>query len=277
MERLRELGYVEGHTVLIERRSAEGKFERFGNIISELLRLNVSVIVTTGNPMVRRARELTLPLPIVMAASWTPVEDGLVASLARPGANVTGLTVDAGPEIEAKRLEVLAEAMPRISRVALLGMKADWETLEARAVRAAAVALRMTLLRVEHTPNDYTPAFGEIGRDRPDALFVVKNPPNYAQRHQIIEFTRRSRLPATYPTREFVEAGGLMSYGIRVADLYRRAAEYVDKILKGARPADLPVEQPTHFELAINLKTAKALGLAIPQSLLLRADQVIER
>jgi len=276
VERLRELGHVEGQSVVVERRSAEGKFERFGEIIAELLRLKVRVIVSTGNPMTRRARELTATVPIVMAASWTPVEDGLVASLARPGGNVTGLTVDAGPEIEAKRLAVLAEAVPGVSRVALLGMKADWETLEDRSLRAAAAALGVTLFRVEHTPNDYVPAFGVIGRDRPDALFVVKNPPNYAHRHRIVEFAARSRLPATYPTREFVEIGGLMAYGIRVIDLYRRAAEYVDKILRGAKPADLPVEQPTKFELVINFKTARALGLTIPPSVLVQADQIIE-
>ena len=276
VERLRELGYVEGQSVVVERRSAEGKFERFGEIIAELLRLNVSVIVTTGNPMIKRAKELTATVPIVMGASWTPVEDGLVATLARPGGNVTGLTVDAGPEIEGKRLAVLTEVVPGLSRVALLGMQADWETPEDRSVRAAAAALGVTLRRVEHTPNDYVSAFGVIGRDRPEALFVVKNPPNYAHRHRIIEFAARRRLPAAYPTREFVETGGLMAYGISVVGLYRRAAEYVDKILRGAKPADLPVEQPTRFELVINAKTAKALGLTIPPSVLLRVDQVIE-
>lgn len=276
VKRLRELGHVEGQSVVVERRSAEGKFERFGEIIADLLRLRVSVIVTTGNLMTRQAKELTATVPIVMAASWTPVEDGLVTSLARPGGNVTGLSVDAGPEIEAKRLAVLAEAVPRVSRVALLGMKADWETLEDRSLRAAAAALRVTMFRAEHTPNDYIPAFGVMSRDRPDALFVVKNAPNYAHRQRIVEFAARSRLPATYPTREFVEIGGLMAYGISVVDLYRRAAEYVDKILRGAKPADLPVERPTKFELVINLKTARALGLTIPASVLVRADQTIE-
>jgi putative ABC transport system substrate-binding protein len=275
-ERLRELGYVEGHTVAIERRSAEGRFERFGDIVAELLQLNVRVIVTTGNEMTRRAKELTATVPIVMAASWSPVENGLVASLARPGGNVTGLTVDSDPEVEAKRLEVLKEAIPRLSRIAFLGMAADWESLEGRSVRRAAQALGVTLLRTEHSPNEYREAFSLMPRGRAEAVFVAKNPPVFAHRHAIVELAATHRVPAMYPTREFVEIGGLLAYGISAADLYRRAATFVDKILKGTRPGDLPVEQPTKFDLVINLRTAKALGLTIPPAVLARADEVIQ-
>jgi putative ABC transport system substrate-binding protein len=275
---LRALGYVEGQNLILERRSAEGKFERFGDIVAELVRLKVDVIVTIGNPMTRAAQAVTTTVPIVMAASTDPVGAGLIQSLARPGGNVTGLTYYVGPEIVAKRLQLLKEVLPGASRVAYLGMKGDndWDGPRAKGMRAAAPLLGLTVVLAEHTPNDYTGAFTQITRDRPDALFVSGIAPQFANRRLIVDFATRSRLPSMHAFREDAELGALMSYGVNAIDLYRRAAVYVDKILKGARPADLPVEQPTKFELVINMRTAKALDLTIPHSLLLRADQVIE-
>jgi len=272
---LRSLGYVEGQNLVFERRSAEGKFERFAEIVAELVRLKTDVIVTSSTPTVQAAKQVTTTVPIVMAGVVSPVEAGLVASLARPGGNITGLTTNTGPEIEGKRLELLKDALPRISRVAYLRMKTDWEGPAGESVKAAAKALNVTLLHAEHTPNQYAGAFALIARQRPDALFVANSAPAYAHRRLIVEFAVKSRLPGTYGWREFVEAGGLMSYGVSLSDQFRRAAGYVDKILKGAKPADLPVEQPTKFELVINLKIAKALGLTIPPSVLVRADEVI--
>ena len=273
---LRSLGYVEGQNLVFERRSAEGKFERFTEIVAELVRLKTDVIVTVTNPLAQAAKQVTTTVPIVMVASVSPVETGLVASLARPGGNITGLTSNTGPEIEGKRLELLRDALPKISRVAYFGMKTDWEGPSGESVKAAAKALNVTLIQAEHTPNVYAGAFAVIARQRPDALFVAFSGPAFAHRHLIVEFAIKNRLPGTYARREFVEAGGLMSYGVSSPDLFRRAATYVDKILKGAKPADLPIEQPTKFELVINLKTAKAMGLTIPQSVLIRADEVIQ-
>ena len=272
---LRSLGYVEGQNLVFERRSAEGKFERFAEIVADLVRLKTDVIVTVGTPMAQAAKQVTTTVPIVMAASVNPVEARVVASLARPGGNITGLTTNTGPEIEGKRLELLKDALPRISRVAYLGMKTDWEGPFGESVKAAAKALNVTLLHAEHTPNEYAGAFTVIARQRPDALFVASSAPAFAHRRLIVEFAVKNRMPGMYPWREPVEAGGLMSYGVSVSDLFRRAAGYVDKILKGAKPADLPVEQPTKFELVINLKIAKSLGLTIPPSVLVRADEVI--
>ena len=276
LHEMRRLGYVEGRNFVFERRSAEGQFERVGDIFAELLRLNLDVIVTAGNDLTREAKRMTGVVPIVMASSRSPVEAGLVASLARPGANVTGLSIDGGPETEAKRLQLLKEALPRISRVAFVGTKADWEEPLGKATQAAARALRVVLAHAEVTLGQYDDAFAVLTRERPDALFVANSASNYAHRQRIADFAVKSRLPAIYPFREFVEVGGLMSYGANVPDLYRRAAGYVDRILRGARPGDLPVEQPTRFELVINLNTAKALRVTIPQSLRLQADQLIE-
>jgi len=272
---LRSLGYVEGQNLVFERRSAEGKFERFTEIVAELVRLKTDVIVTVSTPLAQAAKQVTTTVPIVMVRSVSPVEAGLVASLGRPGGNITGLTTNTGPEIEGKRLELLKDALPKISRVAYLRMKTDWEGPTGESVKAAAKALNVTLLHAEHTPNEYAGPFAVIAQRRPDTLFVANNAPAYAHRRLIVEFAVKNRLPGMYPWREPVEAGGLMSYGVSVSDLFRRAAGYVDKILKGAKPADLPIEQPTKFELVINLKTAKALGLTIPQSVLVRADEVI--
>jgi len=275
---LRARGYVEGQNLILERRSAEGRFERFGDIVAELIRLKADVIVTVGDRMARAAKAVTPTVPIVMVASIDPVGEGIVQSLARPGGNITGLTFVVGPEIAAKRLELLKEMLPGVSRVAYLASREekDWESPGGRSVRTAAQALGVTLVLAEFTPHQYTDAFTLISRGRADALFVSSGAAAYADRSPIVDFANRTRLPSVFAYRESINLGGLMSYGVGVADLFRRAAGYVDKILKGAKPADLPVEQPTKFELVINLKTAKALGLTIPQSLLVRADELIQ-
>ena len=273
---LRTLGYVEGRNLILERRSAEGTFERFAPIVAELVSLNVDVIVVSNTLLAQRAREVTTAVPIVLGVSTDPVGSGLAQSLARPGGNVTGLTADVGPGIQGKRLELLKGAVPSASRVAFLGTKKLWDVVYETSIKAGAQALGLTVFLAEHTPTEYAGAFALIGRERPDALFVASSSENYAQRRLIVDFATSKRLPNIHAFRESVEDGGLISYGVNIADLFRRAAGYVDKILKGAKPADLPVEQPTKFELVINLKTAKALGLTIPPSLLQRADQVIE-
>jgi putative tryptophan/tyrosine transport system substrate-binding protein len=273
---LRALGHVEGQNLILERRSAEGRFERFADIVAELVRLKADVIVTVGTPMTQRAKEVTTTVPIVMLGGFDPVRFGIVQSLARPGGNVTGFAFFIDPELHAKRLQLLKEALPQISRVAFLGLKSEWEGPVGQRLQAAAQALRLTLFLAEHTPTQYADAFSIVTRERPDALFVSSEASNYANRHLVVDFANRHRLPSMHGFRDSVELGGLMAYGADNADLYRRAAGYVDKILKGANPAHLPVEQPTKFELVINMKTAKALGLTIPPLLLMRADQVIE-
>jgi putative tryptophan/tyrosine transport system substrate-binding protein len=273
---LRALGYVEGRNLILERRSAEGRFERFAAIVAELVSLNVDVIVVSSSPLAQRAREVTTAVPIVLGVGADPVGSGLAQSLARPGGSVTGLTLDVGPEIQGKRLELLKGAVPRASRVAFLGTKRLWDVVYDTSIKAGAQTLGLTVFLAEHTPTEYTSAFTLISRERADALFVAHSSENYAQRRLIVDFATSNRLPSIHAFREAVEVGGLMSYGVNVADLFRRAAGYVDKILKGAKPGDLPIEQPTAFELVINLKTAEALGLTIPPSLLARADQVIE-
>jgi len=275
---LRALGYMEGQNLILERRSAEGRFERFGDIVAELVRLKADVIVTVGDPMARVAKAVTPTVPIVMASSIDPVGEGIVQSFARPGGNITGLTTLVAADIEAKRLQLLREMVSGVSRVAVLASKEDkeWESPWGKSVRTAAQTLGVTLVLAEFTPHRYTDAFTLISRARAEALFVSASAAAFADRDLIVEFATRTRLPSTFRFREPVELGGLMSYGNNAADAFRRAAGYVDKILKGAKPADLPIEQPTKFELVINLKTAKALGLTIPPSLLLRADQVIE-
>ena len=275
---LRALGYVEGQNFILERRSAEGQFERFGAIVAELLGLKADVIVAPGDLIPRAAIAITTTVPIVMVTSTDPVREGLVQSLARPGGNATGLTLAAGPEIEAKRLELLRQALPALSRVAYLASKEDrdWESPAGISLRMAAEAAGVTLVLAEHRSQQFTEAFSLISRSQVQALLVPASPPAFAGRALIVDFATRLRLPSMFSFREPVQNGGLMSYGVNVAENFRRAATFVDKILKGAKPADLPVEQPTKFELVINAKTAKALGLTIPPSLLLRADQVIE-
>ncbi len=276
LQAMRERGYVEGQNFILERRSLEGRLERAAGVVAELVSLKVDVIMTTIDPMTQEAKRVTTAVPIVMVGSSIPVEAGLVASLARPGGNVTGLTLDTGLEMEGKRLEFLRDAVPGVSRVACIGDKLYWESGWGKSAQTAARTLGLTVLLAEYQLNDYKGAFGFIDRERPDAIIAAYTPHNLVYRRLIAEFAAKKSLPGMYGAREFVEAGGLMSYGIDVREVYRHAAIYVDKILKGAKPADLPIERPTKFELVINLKTAKALGLTIPQSLLMRADEVIQ-
>jgi len=277
---LRDLGYVEGRNVVIEYRSAEGKFERLPALAAELVALKVDVIVAGGTPQALAAKQATRTVPIVFAAAGDPVTSGLVTSLARPGGNVTGLT-GLGPELVGKGLEQLTQAVPGVSRVAALwqpggqGERTDKDILKEADVAARALGVRLQFVEARG-PEDFDRAFSDMTRARAGALTVLVSPMFFGERRRLVDLAAKNRLPAVYPWREFVDAGGLMSYGPDLADMFRRAATYVDKILKGAKPGDLPIEQPTKFELVINLKTAKALGLTIPPSVLLRADQVIE-
>jgi putative ABC transport system substrate-binding protein len=276
VQAMRDLGYVEGRNLVLERWPQQARVERYGEIAADLVRRKIDMIVTIDNAMVQEMKRMTNAVPIVMASSSDPVQAGIVASLARPGGYITGFTSDAGPEFEAKRLQLLKDALPEATLVAYLALKSDWESLEGRSIRAAAPMLGVTLVHAEPSPSNYDNAFALITRDRPHALVVATNPMNYANRQIIADFAAERRLPDMYPHREAVEAGGLMSYGASLSDLYRRAAGHVDKILKGAKPGDLPIEQPTKFELVLNLKAAKALGLTFPQALLGFADEVIE-
>ncbi len=276
---LRDLGYVEGQNLAIEWKSADGKDDRLPGLAAELVRLKVDAIVTGGAGATRPAKEATVTIPIVMAQDSDPVESGFVTSLARPGGNVTGLST-LHPAISAKRLEILKEVLPRLSRVAFFGTS-TWagNTHGLRETQLAAEALGLRLQYVDVSrPQDFGMAFQAAGKGQAEAaIMLVWGPLLNPRRKEIAELAVKSRLPTIYREREQVEAGGLMAYGPNIPDLFRRAASYVDRILKGAKPADLPVQQPTTFELVINLKTAKALGLTIPQSILLRADQVIEQ
>jgi putative tryptophan/tyrosine transport system substrate-binding protein len=273
---LRDLGYVEGQNLVLERRPAEGRFERFPEIIGELVSINVDVIVTVTTAMARAAKQVTQTVPIVMLAG-NPVEEGLVQSLARPGGNITGLTGMTGLENNTKRVQLLKEILPAMSRVAFLQSNAEMlDDAHEKMVEVVTRDLGVELLFAEHTPSDYAGAFAFIARERPDALVVAASAVNYANRRLIAEFAAKNRLPAVYADREYAAVGGLFAYGADTADLFRRLAGYVDRILKGAKPADLPVEQPTKFELVINLKTAKALGLTVPPALLAGTNEVIE-
>jgi putative tryptophan/tyrosine transport system substrate-binding protein len=278
---LRDLGYLEGRNLVIEYRSAEGKFERLSALAAELVALKVDVVVAVNPLAALAAKQATTALPIVFAAVGDPVTDGLVISLARPGGNVTGLSLSAAPEIVGKRLELLKQAVPGVSWVAVLwqpgGVPERTERGMLKEAELAARALGMRLQFVEARGSaDLDRAFLDVTRARAGALAMLPSVMFFNERRRLVDLTATCRLPAVYIVREFVDAGGLMAYGPDVADVYRRAATYVDKILKGVKPADLPVEQPTKFELIINLKTAKALGLTIPPSLLGRADEVIE-
>ena len=274
---LRERGWVEGRNAVIEWRFAEGRMERFPDLAADLVRLKVDLIVTLGGPAARAAKQATTTIPIVAVAVSDPVGQGFVASLARPGGNVTGLAT-LFPELAVKRLGLLTEILPGVSRVAVLWNAANpGNVIILRGVQAAARTLGVTLQSREvRGPDDFEAAFAKMSRERPDALMILDDPLLFQYRASIVDFAAKKRLPTMHPFRESVEAGGLIAYSVNLAELNRRAAEYVDKILKGADPAELPIEQPTEFELVINLKTAKALGLTIPQSLLQRADQVIE-
>jgi ABC-type uncharacterized transport system substrate-binding protein len=277
---LRELGYVEGRNIAIEFRSAEGRVERFPALAAELVRLKVDLIVAGATPQARAAKQATATIPIVVMVMHDPVKDGLVASLARPGGNVTGSTFLA-PELTPKLLELLKGAVPKVSRVAGLwhpgahGERTRQDMVKEAERAAGALGVQLQLVRAE-APNDLDGAFFAMARGRADALIVLPSPMFYGERRRIVDLAAKHRLPAMYNAREYVDVGGLMAYGASLPDLYRRAATYVDKILKGAKPADLPVEQPTNYELVINLKTAKALGITIPPSVLARANEVIE-
>jgi putative ABC transport system substrate-binding protein len=276
VHRLRELGWIEGRTITIEYRWAEGRSERFSEIAAEFVRLQVDVIVTYASPPVIAAKHATSVIPIVFAVAGDPVNTGLVASLARPGGNITGLSV-LQIELAGKRLELLREVVPALRRLAIMGNAENPGTvLEMGDVRTAARALGVDAVTVEiRRAEDIAPAF-ETLKGRADALYVCNDPLVNTNRVRINTSPLGARLPTAYNWRENVEAGGLMSYGANLSDMFRRTAELTDKVLRGAKPADIPVEQPTKFDLTINLTTAKALGLDLPPTLLARADEVIE-
>ena len=274
-KRLRELGYVEGKNIVIEYRYADGKPERLPDLAAELVRLKVDVIVTAG-PATLAAKKASATIPIVFAAASDPVGSGLVSSLARPGGNITGLS-NIAQDLDGKRLELLKEAFPKIARVAFLwGSGGRSGNRALTDMEAAAKALGLKLLSLEVRSLDgFDSAFARAKRDGAQALITITGPLINTQQRQVLDFAAKNRLPAMYQESEWVKAGGLMSYAPNYTDLYRRAADFVDKILKGTKPADIPVEQPTKFELVINLKTAKQIGVTIPSSVLARADRVI--
>jgi putative tryptophan/tyrosine transport system substrate-binding protein len=274
---LLELGWVEGKNVTFERRYAENRFEQLPELAVELVRLNVEVIVAEGTLGPLAAKRATSIIPIVMTAAGDPLGTGLVASLARPGGNVTGMSLMA-PDLGGKRLELLKEVLPRLARAAVLWNAANpYSALVFKETLAAGQVLGIEVQSLEvRSPNDVDNAFETARKQRPDALIVIDDPLTVEHQEHITHVASADQLPSFYGVREFVATGGLISYGANPADLFRRAAGYVDKILKGTKPADLPVEQPTKFDLVINLKTAKALGIEIPPTLLARADEVIE-
>ena len=274
---LREWGYVEGQNITIEFRSAEGQYDRLPGLAAELVRLKVNVIVAAGPLASQVAKQATKTIPIVMAAIADPVGAGFVASLARPGGNITGLSL-MHSDLVAKQLELLKEVLPKVSRMAVLGNPANPNYAPMlRGAQDAARALGVRLQPLEaRDPSEIDTVFAPLTTERAGALIVLGDTMFFGHRTRIADHAVRRRLPTAFGASEYAEAGGLLAYGPSLVDGYRRAATFVDKILKGAKPADLPVEQPTKFELVINLKTAKALGLTIPQSILVRADQVIE-
>jgi putative ABC transport system substrate-binding protein len=274
---LRELGYVKGKNIVTEYRYAEGQLDRLPALAAELVRLKVDIIVTTGGAVTRTAKEATATIPTVMAFDNDPVGNGFVASLARPGGNITGLSTHY-PEISGKQLELLREIVPKLSRVAVFGTSSGPVT--AQSLSEIDLAARAFGVKLQHldvlSPKDIGSAFQAATNRRADAVLVLVGGVFLSQRKQIADLAVKSRLPAIYGRAEFVEDGGLMTYGVNVADLFRRAAVYIDKILKGAKPADLPVEQPLKFEFIVNLKAAKQIGLTIPPNVLARADRVIK-
>jgi ABC-type uncharacterized transport system substrate-binding protein len=276
---LRELGYIDSQNIVIEYRYAEGKLDRLSNLAAELVHLKVDIIFAgvPGTAAAVAAKNATTTLPIVFANVSAPVATGLVVSLARPGGNVTGLS-GLGPELYGKRFDLLNETLPKLSRLAVLQNSANPSiafSLRELEMAAKAVGVQLQILETQ-TPNDFDKAFSVIAKGRTDALAVQNDPVFFAHRIRIAELAAKNRVPTIYGDKQYVEAGGLMSYGANILDLYRRAAIYVDKILKGAKPADLPVEQPRKFEFIINLKAAKQIGLTIPPNVLVRADRVIK-
>jgi putative tryptophan/tyrosine transport system substrate-binding protein len=274
---LRDLGYLEGQNIVIEYRYAEGKFDRLPDFAADLVRLKVDVIAAGGSPAIQAARDSTRTIPIVMTGLTDPVAWGVIASLDRPGGNITGLSLG-GYELIGKRLELLKETVPRVTRIAFFWTsQSPAPDMRSKETQAASQALGLRIQSLEvRGPNDFEPAFQAALKGRAGGLTVEPSPVFTTNRHRILSFAAKNRLPGIYPWREYVEDGGLMSYAPSLSDLYRRAAYYVDKILKGTKPADLPVEQPTKFEFIINLKTAKQIGVAIPQSVLYRADKVVK-
>jgi putative tryptophan/tyrosine transport system substrate-binding protein len=274
-QRLRELGYVEGKNIVIEYRYAEGKLERLPDLAAELVRLKVKVIVATAQAVLP-AKKASPAIPIVFVAAADPVGSGLVSSLARPGGNITGLSLMA-LDLDGKRLELLKEAFPKVARVAFLWERGSRGNSALTDMETPAKALGVKLQSLEvRSLEDFDSAFARAKRDSAQALITTSGPLINTWQRQVLDFAAKNRLPAMYPTSEFVEAGGLMSYAPNYTDLFRRAADYVDKILKGTKPADLPVEQPTKFEFLVNLKTGKLIGLTIPPDVLARADRVIK-
>jgi putative ABC transport system substrate-binding protein len=274
---LRELGYVEGKNIVIEYRYAEGNLDRLSELAAELVRLNVDVIVTGGPAPTRAAKEATIKIPIVMGFDNDPVGSGFVASLARPGGNITGLSTLA-PEMSGKQLELLKEIVPKLSRAAVFGdsnSPGNAQALKETELAAGALGVKLQYLDVIE-PKDIEIAFREASQGRAEAVLMLVSPVLNTQRTRIVDLAVKNRVPVVYGQQEFVEAGGLMTYGVSLTDLFRRAATYVDKILKGRKPADLPVEQPTKFDFIINLKAAKQIGLTIPPNVLVRAEKVIK-
>ena len=276
-ENLRGFGYVEGQNIIVERRYAQGKAEKFQEFAAEMVRLKVDLIITNTTPAALAAKNLTTTIPIVIPTAIDPVGTGLIASLARPGGNITGGALLTG-ELAAKRLELLKEVVSSLSRTAVLWNSANpANALAWRETQGAARALGVTLQSHEvQSPQDFEIAFARMAEERSDALFVLDDAMTIQYRREIAEFAIQKRLPSVFATKDRVKAGGLMSYGPQYSEMMRRAASLVDKILRGAEPANLPMEQPTTFELVINLKTAKAIGLTVPPLLLTRADEVIE-
>ena len=277
VQRLRELGWIEGRNVTIEHRWGQGRNERFAEIAAEFVRLNVDVILTSGTAPVMAAKQATSVIPIVFATAGDPISTGIVSNLARPGGNVTGLSLQQ-TDLATKRLELLREVIPGLRRLAIMAHSgAPAAVLEMSEVEAAAgtLGLSVEIFKIRRA-EDIAPSVFEVLKDRADALFVCTDPLVNTNRTRIVTLALGARLPTMYQLRDHVEVGGLMSYGPNLPDQFRRAAGFVDKILRGTKPGDIPVEQPTKFDLVINLTTAKALGLTIPESFLLRADEVIE-
>jgi putative ABC transport system substrate-binding protein len=269
---LRDLGYIEGENLVLERRSAEGNYERFAEIAAELTQSKIDVVVSANNLAIEQLKRATKTVPIIMAPSIDPVQAGLVESLARPGGNITGFTLDPGPGIEGLRLQLLKEAVPTARRIAYFGTKYEWEQLGPE-LQGAAQGLGVSVFHMDLIPSSYATS---LSAEAGDAILASRNGAHFVNRHLVSEISIKRQLPGSFTWRDITEAGGLMSYSADYSDILRRAARYADRIIKGARPADLPVQQPTKYELVINLKTAKALGLSVPPTLLARADDVIE-
>ena len=276
-EGLRDLGYEEGRNIVIEYSWAEGKYERFPKLIAELIAKKVDVIVTAGTPATQAYQKVKTSIPLVMIAVGDPIGNGIISSFSRPGGNITGLT-SMSPDLEGKRIELLKEVIPRLSHIAVLWNPANaFHEIENKQVKAAAAALRLRVLYLgAENQQQLDDVFAQLIKERPEALLVLADRVFLHNRSRIMDFAVQHHLPGIYAYLELVEAGGLMSYGPSYADMHRRAAYFVDKILKGAKPTDLPVERPTKFELVINLKAAKRMGLTVPQSVLYRADRVIK-